>query len=181
MKQAAHLLKRCRERFSLSSPTGCMAALLAESILSRMPMALFIVGVSLDCSQWAVLERFFSRFMSSLTDAAAFLEPCLDLCLAICVLIFRVGPYCIDFLCQYALLRRLRGDSSTRREVVVLTACIRLAAGFLLLVYLRKDEPALGALGGLIIAIGTVLPDTLIWMALGLFAAWRLSRRARCA
>ena len=172
MTQAAHPLKRCRVRFSLSRPAGCMAALLAESLLTRVPMVLIFMGVSLDYSLWLVLERLLSRF-----GAGTFLGPCLELFMAIGVLIFRAAPFCIDILCQYALLGRLRGDSSKRREVVVLTACLRLAAGFLLFVCLRMDEPALGALGGLIIAIGLVLPDTLIWLGLGLFVSWRLSRR----
>lgn len=168
MTQAAHPLRERGAHVALSRKVACMALLLAESLLSRVPVVLVFMGVSLDESLWPVLERFFSRLGT---------DTFLALCLTLCVLIIRAAPLCIDMLCQYALLRWLRGDSSKRREVLVLTACFRLAAGFLLLLYLRMDEPVLGALGALLIAIGTVLPDTLIWLGLGLFVSWWMSRR----
>lgn len=178
MTQAAHPLRGRGARVALSRKMACMALLLAESLLSRVPLLLTVMGVSLDDSLWLVLERFFSRFMSLQMGMAVLLEPFLELSLTLSVLIIRAAPFCIDMLCQYALLGWLRGDSSKHREVLVLTACLRLAAGFLLLLYLRMDEPVLGAL---IIAIGTVLPDTLIWLGLGLFVSWWMSRRKTSA
>ena len=181
MTQAAHPLRGRGARVALSRKMACMALLLAESLLSRVPLLLIVMGVSLDDSLWLVLERFFSRFMSLQMGMAVLLEPFLELSLTLSVLIIRAAPFCIDMLCQYALLGGGRGDSSKHREVLVLTACLRLAAGFLLLLYLRMDEPVLGALGALIIAIGTVLPDTLIWLGLGLFVSWWMSRRKTSA
>ena len=75
MTQAAHPLRGRGACVALSRKMACMALLLTESLLSRVPLLLIVMGVSLDDNLWLVLERFFSRFMSLQMGMAVLLEP----------------------------------------------------------------------------------------------------------
>lgn len=161
----------------------CMAALLATSMLSRVPVALLmvpgVVDVAVDTCLWPMLERLSSRFLFLQMGMAVFSQLRLEESSSIVWLILLVSPYGIDILCQYALLGWLRGDPAQRRKVVFLTAGLRFAAGFLLIYALcTANEPVLGSLTALLFSFTGLLPDTLVWMALALFMSSQLSRRA---
>lgn len=166
-RTAAHSPTRGKAWFSLSRPVVCMAALLVASLLSRVLMVLLGIAV---CSLMLNHPNF----------------PLLNLILGLALISlisvpFLIVPYCIDVFSLYALLGRLRGNFPKRCTVVVLTMFLRLAGVFLLLFCLCKvSDPSYGFLLALILSVDLlpyVLLDTLIWMSLGLFVSWRLSRR----
>ena len=93
------------------------------------------------------------------------------------LLLILLSLYAADGACLFPLLRWVRGGFPLLAGVVILTGLFRGTGLYLLIPSIWSEYPS-GVHDAFLLFL---LPETLLWMALGLFAAWRLSRRARCA
>ncbi|WP_297260581.1 hypothetical protein [uncultured Desulfovibrio sp.] len=93
------------------------------------------------------------------------------------LLLILLSLYAADGACLFPLLRWVRGGFPLLAGVVILTGLFRGTGLYLLIPSIWREYPS-GVHDAFLLFL---LPETLLWMELGLFAAWRLSRRARCA
>ena len=91
------------------------------------------------------------------------------------LLLILLSLYAADGACLLPLLRWVRGGFPLLAGVVILTGLLRGAGLYLLILSVWSEYPS-GVHDTFFLFL---LPETLLWTALGVFAAWRLSRRSR--
>lgn len=89
------------------------------------------------------------------------------------LLLILLGLYAADGACLLPLLRWVRGGFLPLAGVIILTGLLRGTGLYLLILSVWSEYPS-GVHDAFLLFL---LPETLVWIALGLIMSWWLSRR----
>lgn len=89
------------------------------------------------------------------------------------LLLILLGLYAADGACLLPLLRWVRGGFLPPAGVIILTGLLRGTGLYLLILSVWSEYPS----GVHDVFLLFLLPETLVWIALGLIMSWWLSRR----